>query len=260
MIKHLFLKRCLGNLCGASITCRDVILIYHSVAGGRFSISEEKFCAQMGWLKENAQVVTLDELLNNPNQGNLRVVLSFDDGYQTLFNTVHPILESKKFPAIVYLVSHVLGGNEHIMSKTELGHYPDEYFLNWSEVSYLIQHGWTVGGHGMDHIDLTKVSLEEATKQLSGCKEHIESRLGVSCHHFAYTWGHYNSGVSVAVTKAGYHSAVSGIHGPIIKTSNRFALPRVDIRADYELRDFIDAVTGRWDYLGWKHRMEHLVS
>ena len=44
------------------------------------------------------------------------------------------------------------------------------------------------------------------------------------------------------------------------QTSDRFALPRVDIRTDYELRDFIDVMAGRWDYLGLKQRLARMLS
>jgi peptidoglycan/xylan/chitin deacetylase (PgdA/CDA1 family) len=254
-------KRILGSLLGRKRAAkRDVILIYHSVAGGALSVPETAFCLQMAWLKDNAHVVTLDELLDVPNSGGLRVVLSFDDGYSSLLDTIHPILATHAFPAIVYLNSGLLGDDRRFSSMPELGHYPDEHFLTWDEVAYLVQNGWTAGGHGVDHIDLTMTSAEETQRQLVDCKAQLEARLGVSCSHFAYTWGHYNDQVRVAVASAGFSSAVAGLHGPVTLTSDHFALPRVDMRADYELRDFIDVVTGQWDFIGLKQRLVRKLS
>lgn len=254
-------KRRLGRLFGGRPAVRrDLILIYHSVAGGALSVPEARFRAQMAWLKDHARVVTLDELLDAPNPGGLRVVLSFDDGYRTLHDTVHPILTAQGFPAIVYLNSGLLGEDQHLPSRPELGHYPDEYFLTWRETAYLASHGWTAGGHGMDHVDLTKTPVEETHRQIANCKAQIEAKLGVSCTHFSYTWGHYTSQIRAVVASAGFRSAVSGLHGPVTSSSDRYALPRVDIRADYELRDFIDVVTGRWDFLGLKQRLARRLS
>lgn len=253
-------KRRLGRLFGGRPAAqRDIILIYHSVAGGALSAPEALFREQMDWLRDHARMVTLDELLDAPNPGGLRVTLSFDDGYSALHDTVHPILTAQGFPAIVYLNSGLLGEDQHLPSRPELGHYPDEHFLTWSEAAEMAGQGWTAGGHGVDHVDLTKTPAEETHRQLVDCKAQIEARLGVSCTHFAYTWGHYTPQVCAAVASVGFRSAVSALHGPVTQTSDRFALPRVDIRADYELRDFIDVVTGRWDFLGLKHRLERLA-
>jgi len=253
-------KRGLGLLLGGrQMARRDVILIYHSVAGADLSIPELQFVEQMAWLRGNASVVTLDELLASSNPGGLRVVLSFDDGYCTLHDTIHPILATHGFPAIVYLNSGLMGEHKRLPSNSELGHYPDEHFLTWGDAANLVGHGWAAGAHGVDHIDLTESSAEETHRQLVDCKAQIEATLGVSCVHFAYTWGHYSPRVRAAVAAAGFRSAVAGLHGPVTQTSDRYALPRVDIRADYELRDFISVVTGRWDFLGLKQRLARML-
>lgn len=254
-------KRVLGRLWGRQRAAqRDVILIYHSVAGGALSIPEARFREQMDWLQDNAHVTTLDTLLDSPNNGGLRVALSFDDGYRTLYDTAHPVLAERGFPAVVYLNSGLLGESQRFPSNPELGHYPDEHFLTWGEVAHLAGHGWTVGGHGVDHVDLTLASATDIRRQLVDCKAQIEAKLGAACHHFAYTWGHYSPPVRAAVVAAGFRSAVAGLHGRVTPSADRYALPRVDIRADYELRDFVDAVSGRWDFLALKQRLARKLS
>lgn len=259
-MRTLAWKRRLGRLFGGRLAARrDVILIYHSVTDGALSVPEARFREQMAWLNDNARVTTLDELIDSPNSGGLRVVLSFDDGYCTLHDTVHPILSAQNFPAIMYLNSGLLGECQRLPSNPKQGNYPDEHFLTWREAAYLAGHGWTAGGHGVDHVDLTKTPAEETHRQLVDCKAQIEAKLGVSCTHFAYTWGNYTPQVRAAVATAGFRSAVAGLHGPVTPTSDRYALPRVDIRAEYELRDFIDVVSGRWDYLELKQRLARML-
>lgn len=96
--------------------------------------------------------------------------------------------------------------------------------------------------------------------RLADSKREIESRLWRACQHFSYTWGRFTPALQCAVKKAGYVSAVSGVHGPVRLARDLCALPRIDVRAEYELRDFVDVVMGRWDYLGLKQRLTRSLA
>ena len=41
--------------------------------------------------------------------------------------------------------------------------------------------------------------------------------------------------------------------------SDPTALPRIDVRAEYELADFVQVVKGAWDYLGAKQRLARAI-
>lgn len=243
---------------------RNIILIYHSIDGGPLSISREKFHEQIAWLAEHTDVVSLDEIINGSNPGadsrRKRVVLTFDDGYKSLFDTVAPILSEYEVVATVYLNTGWIGEAKRKSSDATLGHYEEEQFLVWREVELLRQAGWTIGSHGVNHLDLTTQNKKVVQEELVNSKLDIEVRLGQACQHFAYTWGRFTPFLQRAVKAAGYTSAVSGLHGPVQTRSNHFSLPRIDIRAGYEQRDFEDAVTGRWDYLGLKQRLARRLA
>lgn len=49
--------------------------------------------------------------------------------------------------------------------------------------------------------------------------------------------------------QAGYRSAVASIHSPVMGSADPYALPRLDVRPEYSLEDFVAVVTGKWDYL-----------
>jgi peptidoglycan/xylan/chitin deacetylase (PgdA/CDA1 family) len=210
----------------------------------------------MQWLHEHAQVVSLDDLLDTTNPGGLRVALSFDDGYETLYSKALPALSDYGFAAIAYLNSGRIGEDAHRPSDPAQGHYPGEHFLLWSEVAALLAAGWQVGGHGVEHLDLTTLDQPQVADQIARCKFEIESRLRHPCEHFAYTWGHYNAQARQAVVAANYRSAVAGLHGPVRTRSDRHALPRIDVRAEYDVDDFADIVLGRWDFLRLKQSVD----
>lgn len=270
MSTNLRRKRFLGKICKlfqSKGKVRSVILIYHSVGGGGASTKVEEFCDQMAWLSENAEVVSLDTLLGeNFNvirrsaNSKIRVALTFDDGYRTVHDVVAPILSKYSFPATVYVNTGHIGNFDHQPSSTFLGHYPDEFFMTWDEVVNLHSKGWTIGSHGVQHLDLNMQEEKTVELQLSESKHAIRHALGAECQHFSYTWGHYNAAVRSSVVAAGYCSSVAGWHRPVDSISDQFALPRLDIRANYELRDFIDVVEGAWDFIGFKQRFSLILS
>jgi len=215
----------------------------------------EKFHAQIAWLAQQARIMSLDELLLAPEGDDLQVAISFDDGYASLHDSVAPILEKYGATATVYLNTGWIGETVRRTSDVTQGHYPNEYFLTWQEVKVLVGAGWTVGSHGVEHLDLTRQEAAVVERELVDSKHEIEVRLERPCRHFAYTWGRFTPQLQRAVRDAGYADAVSGLHGHISQNSDPYALPRIDVRAEYELRDFVDVVTGRWDYLGLKQRL-----
>jgi peptidoglycan/xylan/chitin deacetylase (PgdA/CDA1 family) len=250
-------KRKLGRwLAPLSVrTNRKVILIYHSVRASLPAVSDLRFKEQIEWLASNSRVVSIDELLRSDGQQGLEVAITFDDGYSSLHDVAAPVLQACGATATVYLNTGLIGERSRVRSDAGLGHYPDDEFMTWNDVIALKQAGWTVGSHGVEHLDLTVTAAESALDQLLRSKREIEDRLGISCAHFAYTWGRFNEPLQRMVRAAGYKTAVSCLHGPISDSSPTFALPRIDVRAEYEIEDFVSVVTGAWDYLGFKQRL-----
>ena len=179
----------------------------------------------------------------------IRVALTFDDGYRTLHDVVAPLLSQYGYPATVYLNTGEIREHEHQPSSTGQGHYPAEEFMLWSEVEDLLRQQWTIGSHGLRHLDLTVQPETIITEQLIGSKREISTRLGQECRHFSYTWGRHNSQVRRLVAEAGYYRAVACQHAALAKTDDPLMLPRLDVRREYELQDFAALVRGNWDYL-----------
>lgn len=247
----LYIKRIFGCLWGKfpHRVNRRVILLYHAVGSGPVSLPAQNFMRQMDWLAEHATVESMESLVTRSDVLGLRVALTFDDGYRSVYSVAAPVLEQHGFPATVYLSTGMIGESTHRASNSSLGHYPHEEFLVWQEVTELCRRGWTIGSHGVDHVDLTKLTAEEVTQQLMVSRGDIETRLVRECRHFCYTWGRNNQKVRNLVSVAGYLSAVAAIHGALKNTSDRMALERIDVRREYSLKDFIATIQGDWDYL-----------
>ena len=261
-MSKLIWKRRLGNICAPFYRSmnRRVVLLYHSVGDGSLAVSEEQFRQQTRWLMEWAKIVPFNELVKDHVSQGLQVSITFDDGYSSLHDRAAPILAEYEAAATVYLNSGWIGETDRKASDATLGHYDKEQFLLWKEVDALHKAGWTIGSHGVNHLDLTDQESSVIEAELANSRREIEAHLDCSCEHFAYTWGRFNPALQRTVRSAGYLSAVSGLHGPIGPDSDPYALPRIDVRAEYELSDFQALVMGHWDYIGLKqHLMRKFV-
>jgi peptidoglycan/xylan/chitin deacetylase (PgdA/CDA1 family) len=251
-MNNLRLKRSLGRWFGSTtLQPRKVILLYHAVGEQSPAVTRASFCAQVQWLAANATVLPLPALLDAPARG-LQVALSFDDGYASLHDEVAPLLREQGMSATVYVNTAHIGEQFRELSDPASGHYPAQEFLLWSEVRVLAAAGWEIGSHGVHHTDLVQAGPAKAELELRDSMLEIGQRLQQPCKHFAYTWGRFDQRLQQLVRAAGYSSAASTLHGPLLASSDRYALPRIDVRADYALPDFIAAVSGQWDWLRLK--------
>ena len=237
-----------------------VVLLYHSVGLSSWAVSAESFAAQISYLVRERNVIALDSLcwgkleLAIPRS----VVITFDDGYNSLLYVAAPILAQNSCSATVYLNTGWIGGTEGRTSDPSLGHYPNEMFLTWPEAERLADLGWTIGSHGVDHVDLTRCTPADMAEQLALSRMHIVDRGFGACHHFAYTWGRHSTNLTEAVKRAGYLDAAAGIHGRLTPTVNRYAFPRINIDRYLTLDDFRAVMCGDWDYLKWFQRTREL--
>lgn len=250
----LTIKRRLGKLFAPflrSSPARRCVLLYHAIGDSPWAISVEDFRAQVAWLAQHTVIRPLDDLLEeNPSDG-LAVALTFDDGYACLAQQALSVLSEFGLTATVYLNTGWIGKNSRRASQPGLGHYPSESFMQWSDVECLAGAGWTIGSHGVEHLDLTLTSRIVTERELVDSRQAIESHLGCSCRHFSYTWGHHSPELRSRVAAAGYRYAAAGQHAPLHADDDPLAFPRINIATDYTLDDFQAILRGDWDYLGW---------
>jgi len=233
---------------------RRIVLLYHAVGGSPLAVDEVDFRAQMEWLASAASVRPLVHVLENAGPERLQVALTFDDGYASVYSRAFPILRRLGMTGAVFVnTGHICDDARQPADEGE-GHYPGEAFLLWRELAELSAAGWTVGSHGVRHLDLTREPDERVRIELTASRADIAQKLGSPASMFAYTWGRHTPHLRQLVKQAGYSHALGGIHAPVTGDMDAFAIPRIAIARDYTLSDFKAVVQGDWDYLAWLQR------
>ncbi len=89
--------------------------------------------------------------------------------------------------------------------------------------------GMEIGSHTCSHPDLSTLSLQQQTLELSESKHLLEDLLQTSVTGFAYPYGRYNEESLTAIKAAGYHWACSTRSGRFDKEQNPLLIRRVTI-------------------------------
>jgi peptidoglycan/xylan/chitin deacetylase (PgdA/CDA1 family) len=151
------------------------------------------------------------------------VLLTFDDGYRVLLDRAIPALEARRIPALIFLVSAYMGGE----NAWELS-LPGRHFrhLGWDESADLARRGFSFGSHARTHRDLTRLDLETAREEIALSKREIEERLGTAVRSFSYPYGRLNDAVRREAERAGYRAAFSLYPPRGSAPDDRYALRR----------------------------------
>jgi peptidoglycan/xylan/chitin deacetylase (PgdA/CDA1 family) len=134
------------------------------------------------------------------------------------------------------LLSLDRGGRERLLGELEAqlcpARRPPRLTLTWDEVRDLTERFplFDIGGHTVNHLDLSACDLPTATREIVDCKRTIESELGRRVEHFSFPYSRSTDRTCTVVRDAGYRSAVAAGRGEVRAdcASPRFALPRVE--------------------------------
>jgi len=152
-------------------------------------------------------------------------VLTFDDGYQSVYKEVFPILNRYGMRATIFLT---VGKRETaVMGENRLSSLDGRVMLSWGEIREMQRAGFEFGAHTLTHADLTRLPLNQAKSEIFDSKEIIEQALNARVSSFSYPYGHYNDHIREMVQEH-FDCACSDRLGMISHKSDIYALERVE--------------------------------
>jgi peptidoglycan/xylan/chitin deacetylase (PgdA/CDA1 family) len=167
------------------------------------------------------------------------VVITFDDGYRTVYDEAFPVLQDAGMTATVFLTV-----GPRTAPGDRLPSLEGRPMLSWPEIREMQRAGFAFGAHTLTHPDLTRLAAPDVETEMRASKELLEDRLGTAVPCFAYPYGRYDAR-SHALARDLFSCACSDALGLVGGRSDPWALERVDtyyLRTD---RRF-DVVLKRW--------------
>jgi len=186
-----------------------------------FYIPEKVFIDQLEWLRKNDwDVIGIHGFLRGlSDPGSLHehsVLLTFDDGYQSIPTIALPCLQRFGYPAVVFVPTDYIGGTNSF----DLDNEPVERICSWDELRRLEAGGVTVQSHGVTHRTFSELSPDDQREEVEHSKSILEQGLQTTVSAFAFPFG--DGGASETVTPM---VAIAGYRAAFLYGTNSVYLP-----------------------------------
>ena len=105
------------------------------------------------------------------------VVMTFDDGYESVYTEALPLLSSYEIPATFYPALNFIG---------------KENYMSPRQVKSLTNLGWEIGAHTIDHTNITKMSSDDLINTLVYPVAYLANMSGQQIVSFASPYGEFD--------------------------------------------------------------------
>ena len=202
-----------------------VVIMYHDIKTkplNQFDVTVQDFCSQLDWLNENGYVtLSLEDFVSCLNNGekfpSKSVIITFDDGYNGIYNYAVPELRKRGMKAAFCIITSVIDKTDSTSP-----HVTSQELREIAE-----NEDFSIASHTLSHPHLNKLSPEDRVRELGESKSILEALTGRSVNVIAYPYGDYDADVIESVKLAGYEAAFAVQDRGLYSESPRYSIPRI---------------------------------
>ena len=225
-----------------------LIIYYHEIVekGQGYSyqkIDRDKFENQMKYLHDRGYHSLLFSELEKtlPEKA---IIVSFDDGFRTVYENAAPIMKKYGIRGNVYLPTKYIGVDAH--------------FMTWEMVKELSKDNFfEMQAHTHSHIDIRRLNEDTVKDEISySDKKFREESLSLP-KAFCMPFGTFDKKSLRLLKNQNRYKYVLGSYYGLIQSQylEKNVLPRIGISNDDTMRVFIDKLDGKYDWKGSLQRL-----
>ncbi|MEW6032864.1 MAG: polysaccharide deacetylase family protein [Bacillota bacterium] len=208
------------------------ILMFHEVGDleSELFVAPDVFRRQMDYLvRRGFSTISFAQLLAYLEEGRplppKPVLLTFDDGYTSLYEIVYPVLAERGLTATFFIETGAVGRPNRV---------------TWEQLAEMAAAGFEIGSHTVTHPDLRTLTSDmlSLVREVALSRAELEERLGVTVIAFSYPAGKHDPTVVHAVRVAGYRAAVTTASARVTVGRDPLLLPRIRINRSHGYEGF----------------------
>lgn len=161
------------------------------------------------------------------------IVLTFDDGFADQMRAFN-LLQQYRMKATFYIIvggsasNWCIGASRRYNDPAQPAGGCGDAYLSWDQIRQVDHSGLiTIGGHTLNHLNLTQYSITVQRHEIIDGKASIEQEIGHPIYDFAYPYGSFNANTIKLVQEAGYDTAVTTNPGTYQSPSTLYTMPRI---------------------------------
>ena len=220
------------------------IITYHKISNqkefGLTTVSQHQFEHQMKYLSdEGYETVCFKDIKTQNSVPEKPIIITFDDGYESIYQNALPVLEKYNFKSVIFVVSEFIGNYnlwEAVPFQQKYKHISKEHLTK------ILEKGHEIGSHSKNHFYLPALGKNTLKDEIAGSKNDLENIINGEVVSFCYPYGRSNIKIKNLVREAGYTFATSNA-GRGNNNMDMLSLNRRSIYAHDSLRNFKSKVS-----------------
>lgn len=245
MINRYKAKQKIANIYSKFVNDKPefIVIYFHDIVENGYG----KGCQEMDIYKFREKIKFIkDEGYNTVSLYDLKkekilnsILITFDDGFKSVYTKAFPILKEYKLKAGIFL------NNDFVNQK-------NNNYLNWDEIKIMDKsHMISFGGHTKSHIDVRKIDETNYYEELKYSKGEIEERLGHEIDSLCFPYGKYNKKIIKRLKEDKLYRFIftSDYRDVKIKNKEIQIIPRISISNDDNIKNFKAKLLGHYNYM-----------
>lgn len=221
------------------------VIYYHEIVEDNgFSYQKKElrsFKNEMLYLKNNSDkydVISFsDYLYNNFDRKKNNIIISFDDGFKSVYEKAFPLLKDLGFKFTIYIATSLVNSSNR--------------YLSTKNIKEMVRTGLLeIGSHTHTHLDCSMASEKELEIEIIKSNNYFKETLQIEKPSvFCFPFGRYSTKcVKYLFDSNQYKIILGSFYGRL--NNCKKVQPRIGISNDDSLKTFVAKIKGRHNWKG----------
>lgn len=210
-----------------------------------FYVSPSAFTGHLRWLQASRwDVISGSDLLRGLRRPEIlperAALITFDDGYLSVWKDALPIPSSFGFPAVLFVSTGFIGRTNAFDEGIE----PEEPMCDWSHLRELRDGKVSIQSHGITHTAWSKLDRVSRDREVAESKALLEGGIGQRVEMFSFPYGDAGdeeADSTAVLRRVGYRAAFLFGGAPMsTPIADPFRIDRIPVGPDTDLSEALE--------------------